>query len=367
MTAMDCAIVGASFGGLSCAHAVASAGLNATVFEKRAEAGEKLHTTGILVKEAVEEIELLDGLPAQFVRRVAGVRLYAPNLRSVDLDAPGYYFLATDTPAVMRWLAQQAEVAGASIRYGTAYRSAERTASGFRLGDGLGETRFLVGADGPRSRVATNLELGVSRKFLGGIEHEYLGASIDAPDRLHCFVDRRLMPGYIGWVVQGVGTVQVGLARRLQGGDGADVKKSMARFLEKIAVLFDFRPLTPATIRAGLIPCGGLVKPVAAERVLLVGDAAGMVSPVTAGGIHMALKHGVGAGSAIAGFLRGSGPDPRSSFVRAYPAFRFKRVLRFLFDHCQSDTAFNLALATKPMRLAASVVYFHHRGVFERK
>jgi hypothetical protein len=44
-----------------------------------------------------------------------------------------------------------------------------------------------------------------------------------------------------------------------------------------------------------------------------------------------------------------------------------KRLLRFLFDHFQSDTAFNLALATRPMRLAASIVYFHHRGVFEPK
>jgi phytoene dehydrogenase-like protein len=110
----DCTVVGASFGGLACANALAHAGLAVTVLEKRADVGEKLHTTGILVREAVDEIQLLEGLPPGLVRRVDGVRLYAPNLRSVDLDAPGYYFLATDTPGVMRWLAAKAQAAVAT-------------------------------------------------------------------------------------------------------------------------------------------------------------------------------------------------------------------------------------------------------------
>jgi hypothetical protein len=44
---------------------------------------------------------------------------------------------------------------------------------------------------------------------------------------------------------------------------------------------------------------------------------------------------------------------------------RAKRLLRFLFDHFQSDTAFDLLLGTRAMRTAASLVYFHHRGVFD--
>ena len=97
---------------------------------------------------------------------------------------------------------------------------------------------------------------------------------------------------------------------------------------------------------------------------MLVGDAAGMVSPVTAGGIHTALKHGQAAGHAIADFLSGRSDDPANSFVRTYPSFRVKRLLRFLFDHFQSDLAFDLLLRTKIMRSAASMVYFHRKGVF---
>jgi digeranylgeranylglycerophospholipid reductase len=89
----DC-VVGASFAGLACA--IASLGV------AKAEAGEKLHTSGIIVKEAIDQIAILDHLPAEFVRRGNGIKLYAPNLRHVDLAASGYYFLTTDTPELMR-------------------------------------------------------------------------------------------------------------------------------------------------------------------------------------------------------------------------------------------------------------------------
>ncbi|HET8696213.1 MAG TPA: FAD-dependent oxidoreductase, partial [Gammaproteobacteria bacterium] len=163
----DCVVVGASFAGLASAHALARAGLSVTVLEKKTDAGAKLHTTGIIVKDAVDQIALLDALPASLVRRIAGVRLYAPSLKHVDLAAPGYYFLATDTPGVMRWLAAEAERAGARIAYGTAFKGLARRQSGFDV-DGHGGTRFLIGADGPRSRVARALGLGTSTRFLAG-------------------------------------------------------------------------------------------------------------------------------------------------------------------------------------------------------
>ena len=339
--------------------------MRVTVLERKADPGEKLHTTGIIVKDAIDQIALLDGLPSELVRRIDGVRLYSPNLRWIDLSAPGYYFLATDTPNVMRWLAQQAEKAGAHIEYKTGFRNAQRIRNGFDLGE-HGATRFLVGADGPGSRVAKVLGLGRSRKFLFGIEHEYAAAQIAEPDKLHCFIDRRIAPGYIGWVMSGVGEVQVGLARRVRDGQ-PNPNAAMDAFLDKIAPLFDLRQMKPTSVRAGMIPCDGIVHPVAAHRALLVGDAAGMVSPVTAGGIHTALKHGLAAGYAIADCLHGKRGDPSGWFVDSYPTFRKKRLLRFLFDHFQSDALFNLLLGTRPMRRAASLVYFHHKGVFDAK
>lgn len=85
----DCVVVGASFAGLASAYALAQSGIHTTVLEKKHDVGEKLHTTGIIVKDAIDQIALLDALPAKLVRRIPGVRLYAPNLTYVDLAAPG--------------------------------------------------------------------------------------------------------------------------------------------------------------------------------------------------------------------------------------------------------------------------------------
>lgn len=362
-TSADCTVVGASFAGLACATVLARRGLGVRVLERKHDPGDKLHTTGIIVKEVVDQIPLFDSLPSEFVRQVPGVRLYAPNMRWVDLDAPGYYFLATDTPNFIRWLAGQAQQSGVELVCGTSFTGATKAHDHYRL-DGLGDTRYLIGADGPNSQVAKSLALGQNRKFLFGMEYEFAGRTLAADDRLHCFLDRKLAPGYIGWMVPGVGVTQIGLARRMPR-DPEAMKRVMEKFLDKVACIADVRGREPTSIRAGAIPCGGIVRPVATERALLVGDAAGMVSPITAGGIHTALKHGMAAGHAVAEFLEGKCDDPAQWFAATYPKFRTKRLLRFLFDHFQSDLFFNSMLATRPMRMAASQVYFHRRGVMK--
>ena len=139
----------------------------------------------------------------------------------------------------------------------------------------------------------------------------------------------------------------------------------MDAFLRKIRPVIDLTQRRPNSVRAGLIPCGGVVRPASTRRALLVGDAAGIVSPVTAGGIHTALKHGLAAGHAIADYLTGRSGDPHLWFTRSYPRYRLKRLLRFGFDHLQSDLLFDLMLSTRPMRTAAGIIYFHHRGVFD--
>ena len=169
---MDCTIVGASFAGLACATVLARRGLRVRVLERKHDPGDKLHTTGIIVKEVVDQIALFDSLPSELVRPVPGVRLYAPNMRYVDLDAPGYYFLATDTPNVIRWLAGQAQQAGVELACGTSFTGATKIRGGYRL-DGLGDTRYLIGADGPNSQVAKSLALGQNQKFLFGMEYEF--------------------------------------------------------------------------------------------------------------------------------------------------------------------------------------------------
>lgn len=349
----DTVIIGAGFAGLVCARVAASRGLRVAVVEKKPEPGVRLHTTGIIVKEAAEEL----AIPMQFCRKVPGVRVYTPGLKSIDLDSPGYYFLATDTAGVLRWLAEEAEAAGAALIFGHAFEGARHEDGEIVLGRPAIRARCLVGADGARSAVARAFGLGANTRMLVGVETEHEGVRGVDPGRLHCFLDSRLAPGYIGWVVPGAGVTQVGLACR-QG-----EKPELDPLMERIKSVFDFSRARVVERRSGPIPVGGVVQPFWRDRVLLVGDAAGLVSPLTAGGIHPAFRYGKRAAELIADHLLDGGPAPGPVLAREYPRYRCKTWLRRGFDRDPPDWLYDWTLGLAPMRAFAQLVYFHRKGL----
>jgi flavin-dependent dehydrogenase len=352
----DIVVVGASFAGAACALAAREYGLRVCVLERKRDPGIRLHTTGIIVREAAEGT-WLSRLPAHLVHRVEGVRLYAPNLRRMRLSRPDYYFLATDTPGVLRWLAGELRDAGVELRLAAPFQQAEREGDEWNVRS-AGSARFLVGADGAKSRVAERAGLGRVRDFLYGVEHEFDGLRLADGNALHCFLSKRFAPGYIGWALQAPTGVQVGLAARYRG-TNTPLPDADA-FLRHIAPTVGIDAgREPDATRAGLVPCGGPIADIAANGAILTGDAAGIVSPLTAGGIHSAWKHGWAVGEAIARHLRHGGPPPELVARQAVPNYRTKRLLRRAFDAWQMDWPFDLLIGTPPLRWAAERVYFN--------
>ncbi len=362
----DLVVVGAGFAGLACARRAAERGLSVLVLERQSEPGERIHTTGILVKEAWEEW----AAPASLVRRIQRVRVYDPNHRFVELERDSYFFMATDTAGLLRHLVGETRRAGAEVRFGAPYEGVASSTAGSAAassatrgsmpltlagsGAASGVTcRFLVGADGARSRVAESFGLDRNRRLLKGVEWEYEPRSGDG-DCLHCFIDPECAPGYIGWVVPGVGATQVGLALHRDG------RADLRRFSEKVDGLFGLSGRRVLEKRGGVIPIGGRLRNFYADRVLLVGDAAGMVSPLTAGGIHQAYRFGKLAADAIADHLGGGGPHPGDVVRRAYPNHALKRAARWGFDHLPVARALQAGLLSWSLfRGLAERVFFH--------
>jgi len=346
----DVIIIGGGFAGLLCAKSLALQGVSVTLLERKHTPGMGMHTTGIIVGECAREF----ALPDHLTRKVTDVRLYSPSLRYVDLKSSDYFFLTTDTPNLMRHLSDEAIKAGANILYDTPYEHGKMSGNEVIV-NGEYSARFLIGADGPRSKVAGDFKLGQNTEFLLGAEAEYTGLPLENPNAFYCFLDQSLAWGYLGWVIPGVGVAQVGLAQRMPKRPDIDA------FVKRMKDTFDFSNATVTARRGGLIPCGGLVKPFTNGSVILLGDSAGIVSPLTAGGIHTAMHYGKLLAEAIASHLHHGAEHPAIVMSRVYPRFYAKQLLRKTFEYAAPNWLLDIAINNSVFKCAASTVFFKEK------
>ena len=350
MTHTDVIIAGGGFGGLMCAKALAEAGVKVTLLERKKVAGQGMHTTGIIVGECAEEF----AIPDSVTRKVKDVRLFAPNLKYIDLQAPDYFFLTTDTPAMMKYFSDEASSAGATILYDTPYESAVEKNGIIEVNGGAFTCKFLIGADGPRSKVADHFNLGQNTKFLLGAEAEYEGLNLKE-NSFYCFLDQVQAYGYLGWVIPSVGVTQVGLACRMP------QKPDIDAFVARMKNVVDFSNAKIVARRGGLIPVGGLVSPFSCGNVILLGDSAGIVSPLTAGGIHTALHYGKILGETIAKNLLHGGEHPANVMAKIYPRFYLKQGMRVAYEHLAPNWILNAILTNPLFKVLASDVFFRRK------
>jgi flavin-dependent dehydrogenase len=148
-------------------------------------------------------------------------------------------------------------------------------------------TRYFIAADGARSRVARDLKLELNSKWIVGVESVFQGALLDGPPRLLCFLDPKLAPGYIAWIAHDGEETHLGV-----GGYPSlfDPVAALHNFRSRVADIIDLRNAKQIETRAGFIPVGGVLKNIANSTGLLIGDAAGAVSPLTAGGLDPCMR-----------------------------------------------------------------------------
>jgi flavin-dependent dehydrogenase len=157
-------------------------------------------------------------------------------------------------------------------------------------------------------------------------------------------IDPRVAPGYLGWVIDDGQHAHVGVA----GYPGA-MRTGVRHLLDAFAADAPGRsaPAGPVERRGGPIPVGGVLRRLACPAGLLVGDAAGAVSPLTAGGLDPCLRMSELAAAVADGYLRTG--DER--LLRGYDGnalrsrFRGRLLLRRAFAGIRSPFAAEAAVA----------------------
>ncbi|NIP39012.1 MAG: hypothetical protein GWO07_09815 [Candidatus Dadabacteria bacterium] len=110
------------------------------------------------------------------------------------------------------------------------------------------------------------------------------------------------------------------------------------------------------------------MSPFSKNNICLLGDAAGMVLPMTAGGIHPAIEVGRLLGIAISDYLQDSGFLPEKEIAKHIPSFFFKQGLRRLFNFfTPPNFFFNFMIGNSLFRKTTQLIFFHHRGLLSKK
>ncbi|HEY3809866.1 MAG TPA: geranylgeranyl reductase family protein [Acidimicrobiales bacterium] len=354
----DVLVVGAGPAGAVAATVLARGGARVGLLDKATFPRDK--ACGDLIGPRGVQLLTDLGLPMPPGPRVGPMLVVGPTGRRVRLpNAPGLTYpghgVAATRSGFDASLHQAAVAAGVTPLLGRADQprwSAPGRLDGFMVSDGqeLGAD-FVIGADGATSRVAAVAGLVDGSKVLWGFAiRVYHPQPIDVPAIVLWEPERwQGFPGY-GWVFPGAdGGANLGLGV----GTGADRQAGAAAVRAFPQFIGRLRQLglvdddgtrganEPARRLGGWLKMGMVGTTPAAGRVLLVGDAAGLVNPLQGEGIAQAMQSGRWAAEAILHTPGGAAVRYRARLAAAH--LPYQRV----------TAALQAAVVSRPRAVAA--------------
>jgi flavin-dependent dehydrogenase len=366
--ALDVVVIGAGLAGLECARRLGEAGLHTMLVDRKTSVSCGVSTTGIFVRKTLEDFDLP---PIHLGPAIRDVALYSPARKVLQFSSGKDEFRIGRMGPLYAHYLDRCRRTGVRILTGARFVGLKRNDGHSVLQlqqdgcDFFVPTRLVVGADGARSRVARHLGLDKNRRFIGGCEEVWHGARLDGPPALRCYLDPKLAPGYLAWVAHDGEETHIGVGGYLHRFNPVE---ALGRFRESLSSEIDLRRASLIENRGGLIPVGGVLPRIANSHGLLVGDAAGAASPLTAGGLDAALRLSHHAASVIVEHLH----SESSHALEAYSGERFRTRffsrlwMRRIFASMRSEWALEctFSLLSAPLlRELARHIYFG-RGSF---
>ncbi|MGW4391961.1 geranylgeranyl reductase family protein [Streptomyces sp. NPDC004685] len=292
----DVVIVGAGPAGASAAYAAAVAGRSVLLLEKAELPRYKTCGGGII---GPSRDALPPGFELPFRDRIDAVTFSLDGRFSRTRRSRHMLFGLVNRADFDHQLVEHAQKAGAELRTGATVSRVEqhgsavpdrRTVAVILQGGETVLARAVVGADGSASRIGAHVGVKLDQVDLG------LEAEIPVPETVaedwkgRVLIDWGPMSGSYGWVFPKGDTLTVGVISAR--GEGAATK----RYLEDFIARLGLAGFEPSVSSGHLTRCRADDSPLSRGRVLVCGDAAGLLEPWTREGISFALRSGRLAG-----------------------------------------------------------------------
>ncbi|MDX8411287.1 MAG: NAD(P)/FAD-dependent oxidoreductase, partial [Mariprofundaceae bacterium] len=291
----DVVVVGGGPAGAVAAYQLASSGLCVTVIDRQRMPRYKVCGGGVVFR--ARKMLPFD-ISACVERECGSARI---RLLSHGLD-----FSATRDQAIISMvmradfdhlLLTQAEHAGARLMLGQTVRALTQSEDAVRIEtpDHVLSARFVIGADGAGSAVARLGGWRETRLLAPALECEL---QAEVGDMAVCGAcasfDVDVIPGGYGWVFPKREHLSIGVVAMRPGRRNRLLKPILTTYLDRLGL----RAGEDSPVHGYVIPVSRR-KDVARGRIMLTGDAAGLVDPVTGEGITSAISSGMLAAQAI--------------------------------------------------------------------
>lgn len=288
----DVAVIGAGPSGVMAAWKAAESGARTILLEREPNPGKKVCAEGVL-EDALPDAEI----PARkdFVaNEISGAYLYAPDEKKrVSIGGRGYIL---DKPAFLSALATRAESSGTDLAYGWTVNDIERD-NGHVLLRGRNDkesfsirSKIVIGCDGVGSLLARKFFPRKNFIAIAALQYSMTNCDIEDESKLEIYVGHQKAPsGYIWVFPKSHGMANVGIGLK-----GSNAKQLLDKFVETHPAVFAHAGIERSL--AAPVPVGGEVEEYVADNMMLCGDAAGHVIPLTGAGIHTSLVAGKLAG-----------------------------------------------------------------------
>lgn len=305
--ACDLIVLGGGPAGATAARVAARAGLDVVVIDRARFPRDKLCGGGISGRGQAYLSQHFDPLPDSLFRRLRRVRLSHEG-QEIGLipKAPAFWLtMRCDFDAA---LLDQARDAGAQVIDGARVDAIDPAAPAITLQDGRKFTaRLMIGADGVNSIVA---------RALFGRAHDPrrigFALEVEAPapkGKPVMEIDLGAAQWGYGWAFPKRGSLTIGVGGVQH--RNPEMRNALAAYSEGLGVT-----LEGLKVKGHHLPFGDIRRNPGRGAVLLVGDAAGLVDPITGEGIAWAIHSGALAATACIEALAQNDP------ARALPGYR---------------------------------------------